>query len=84
MDSLASTLQTYGGWGVAAVCIVAIILMARYIVKLHADDKEESKATIKAQREETRATVTALVETRDAMRSFTEAMNNLATKLETG
>ena len=82
MGDLASVLQTYGGWGISAVCMVAIWRLVAYIGKLHAIDKEESKAAMEAQREETRATVTALVETRNALGAFKEAMEALARKLE--
>ena len=82
MGDLASVLHTYGGWGISAVCLVAIWRMANYIGKLHAERQEEAKAAIETQREETRATVTALVETRNALGAFKEAMEALARRLE--
>ncbi len=82
MIEIANLLQTYGGWGISALCIMSIWRMGKYITQLHSDQQKEAKATAEAQREETRAIVTALVETRDALRSFKEAMQALANKLE--
>lgn len=82
MSELADILQTYGGWGISALCLIAIWRLVAYIAKLHSDDKEEAKAQLEAQREETRATVTALVETRNALGVFKDAMEALASKLE--
>ena len=82
MGDLASILYTYGGWGISAVCFFAIWRMAKHIIETHKQQRADDKAVAEAQREETRATVTALVETRNALAAFKEAMEALARKLE--
>ena len=82
MTELAETLQTYGGWGVAAVCLTIIWRMASYITKLHDQQRTADKETAETQREDTKATVAALIGTRDALRTFKEAMEALARRLE--
>jgi hypothetical protein len=84
MFDVAEALHTYGGWAVAAACMIVIWKMWTYITRLHAERQAESKAAIEAQREETRATVTALIETREALRAFKGAMETLAHNLEGG
>ena len=81
MGDLASILHTYGGWAVSAVCMVAIWRMAKHIIKIHEQQRESDQAATEAQREETRATVTALVETRETLRAFKDAMETLARKV---
>ena len=68
-------LQTYGASSGVVICLTVIWRMASYIAKLH-------KETAEAQRSDTKATVAALVETRDAIRAFKEAMEALARRLE--
>lgn len=41
--STVEMLQTYGGWGVAALLIAAIGVLWRYIVKVNKDHNEEMK-----------------------------------------
>lgn len=82
MSELADVLQTYGGWGVSVVCLFVIRQMAAYVKKLHNQQHVQAKAAAETQREETRATVTAIVETRDALRTTKDAMDALARKLE--
>lgn len=82
MTEVADMLQTYGGWGVTAICLGVIWRMASYITKLHDEQRKSDKEAAEAQRADTKATVTALVETRDAMRAFKEAMVSVARRLE--
>ena len=56
-------LQTYGAWGVAVLEGCAIIAMARHIVALHKEQRDEAKHI-----------TTALVETRDAMKEQRRAL----------
>lgn len=79
---IADMLQTYGGWGVASICLGVIWRMASYIAKLHEQQRKSCAACALAAKEETRTTVAALVETRDALRAFKEAMEALARRLE--
>ncbi len=79
---VAQMLQTYGGWGTTVICLTVIWRMAAYIAKVHEEHRDEGKEAAAVQREETKATVTALVETRDALRAFKEAMVALAEKLK--
>lgn len=69
--SLASLLQSYGGWGLSAILIIVVWRMAGYIIQLHRESKEETKVY-----------VTALVETRETLRAFKGAMETLDRKLE--
>ena len=78
----ASTLQTYGATGGVIICLTVIWRMASYITKLHEQQRAADKAATATQREDTKSTVVALVETRDALRAFKEAMEALARRLE--
>jgi hypothetical protein len=82
MGDLAAILYTYGGWGISAVCFFAIWRMAKYIIKTHEQQRADDKAVAAAQREETRETITVLVETRNALAAFKGAIEALDRKLE--
>lgn len=82
MTDIAELLQTYGGWGVSVICLIVIQRMASYISSLHEQQREDDKATAAIQIEETKATVTVIVEVRDAMRAFTEGMGAMTKRLE--
>jgi len=79
---IADALQTYGPWAVVTVLLEIIRRLAGYVKKLHEQQRESDRSAMAAQREETKATVTAIVETRDALRAFREAMEVLARKLD--
>ena len=78
----ATMLQTYGATGGVVICLSVIWRMAAYITKLHEQQRTGDKAAAEAQRSDTKATVAALVETRDALRAFKDAMEALARRLE--
>ncbi len=82
MNDVAEMLQTYGGWGVSVICLAIIWRMAKYIRELHEQQREDDKATTAVQLEETKATVTVIVEVRDAMRAFTAGMEAMTKRLE--
>ena len=79
---LAAALQNYGAWGVVAVQFVALGRMASYIKRLHEQQRQSDKDAQAVQREETKAIITAIVETRDSLRAFKEAMEVLARHLK--
>ncbi len=79
---IADMLQTYGATGGVVICLTIIWRMAAYIASLHEQQREDDKEAAEAQRADTKATVAALVETRDALRAFKEAMEALARRLE--
>ena len=79
---IADMLQTYGATGGVVICLTIIWRMAAYITSLHEQQREDDKEASEAQRADTKATVAALVETRDALRAFKEAMEALARRLE--
>ena len=81
---MAEMLQEYGGWGVSAVCLTVIWRMGAYIAKLHENQRKADAAAVEATREDVRVMVTALIETRDTLRAFKEAMEALARKLAKG
>jgi hypothetical protein len=62
VGGLAQTLNDYGPWAVVALETMGIVWLAKYIVRLHEEGREEGKIV-----------TAALVETRDAMRAFKEA-----------
>lgn len=82
MNEIAQTLQTYGGWGVAAVCLAIIWRMGSYIADTHENQRKDDAAATAAAKEDIKTTVEALVETRAALRAFKEAMEVLARRLE--
>lgn len=82
LNEVGEFLQTYGGWGVSVICLGIIWRMAKYIRELHEQQREDDKAAAKAQREETTATVTVIVEVRDAMRALTAGIEALTKRLE--
>jgi len=81
MNDITAILQNYGAWGIVTLQFVVIGRLAAYIKRLHEQQRESDRAVLIAQREETKATITALVETRDALRAFKEAMEVLARQL---
>ena len=85
MDDPVTLVETVKNYGLAAMVVmetIAIAWMARYIVRLHSEQRESDKAASEAQREDIKTTVTAIVETRDALRAFKEAMVALTDKIK--
>ena len=82
MLELAEVLQTYGGWGTTVVCLGIVWRMAVYIRQLHEQQRVGDATAAVAAKEDTRITVAALIETRDALRAFKEAMEALTRRLE--
>ena len=85
---LMQAVETYGLAAMVVMESVAIVWMWKYIKDLHAQRTKDAKeaaerqrAEAENQREDMKATVTALVEVRDALRSFKEAMEAVAQKL---
>lgn len=81
MGGLAQFMDKWGGWAVAAICLIVIARMAAYIVKIHREQIETARKDSEAQKEEARKTAEALLETRVALGAFREAMEALARKL---
>lgn len=81
MIELANILQTYGPWGIVVLQFVVIRVMAKHIEQLHAQSRQDAITAVSSQKEETKTIVTALVETRDALRAFKDAMEALAQRL---
>lgn len=71
MSEVVKVLDAYGPWGMTAVCLFAIWRMALYIKQLFAEMRQESKES-----------VTALVETREAMIAFRDAMERLVDRVK--
>jgi hypothetical protein len=63
MNETMQLLQTYGGWAVSVLEGVAIVAMAKHIVALNREQREEAKELTKA-----------LVETSDAMKEQRRAL----------
>ena len=85
MEDPVTFVETVKNYGLATMVVleaIAIVWMARYIVRLHSEQRESDKAANEAQREDTRSTVTAIVETRDALRAFKDAMVALTDKIK--
>jgi len=82
MSELAETLQTYGGWGMTTVCLTVIWRLGTYIAKLHEQQRTTDAAAALAAKDDTRITVAALIETRDALHAVKEAMQTLARNLD--
>ena len=76
VGSLAHDLQTYGGWGVAALLAIALIFLIRYVVK---NDGKHANLAIELVKESTRASV----ETTHAVNNSTKALETLSHRLET-
>jgi len=71
MTDTIEILSEYGGWATTAICLIVIKHMASYIQQLTKQLTGERKTEIKE-------SVTALVETREAMRSVRDVMERLA------
>lgn len=63
VGGLAQALNDYGAWSVVAIETLAIVWLAKYIVRLHEELREEGKTQ-----------TAALVETKSAMMAFKEAI----------
>jgi len=74
MEKIAGLIYEYGGWGLSTILMMVVWRMASYIVKMH-------RAQLQEQKEDNRELVEALVSTRQAVNSFKETLNALASKL---
>lgn len=93
ISGLAEILQVYGSTGWAVICMVVIWHLWRRLNNLQDEQRkadketadrqrEADKAVLDQQRQDMQSTIAALIETRDAMRAFKEAMETLARRLE--
>jgi len=81
-NAVAQLLETYGGWGLSTVLLATIWRLLRYIAEMHRQREADAAKVAEDLKEETRETVTALVEVKNAMGKFGEAMDRLSKRLE--
>lgn len=69
-EALADLLHKYGGWGLSAILMIVVWRMASYIMKLHKEQKDDTKELVEA-----------LVSTKNTLENFRDTMNALSNRL---
>jgi len=67
---IAGLIYEYGGWGLSAVLMFVIWRMARYILELHKEQKDDAKEQYRQLIETLSSNKTALDSLREALLSF--------------
>jgi len=79
--STAKMLQTYGGWGVAVLCILAIIFLVGWIMKLQAKIEDHAEKTNKKLFDQMERRIKSDVENKQAFEKLCEVIEAFIRKM---